>query len=379
MAQYLMSQVQSHDLTIPGLTTSRSWHSNCRYEPYPMSAPSRIQYMTTAPTSSYTRPMHYANTQNGMDYTAYSTSNQSMSWARPSYGSYAMAYEDDTSSPYATQQPPSWMLPNPDPMTNATACYVNGQMPRSQQNGMWAEHMNASSLSQQTQQLLAPAYTVGGNDGTAGFQAANTLGSSMTANDRILPTPARNYTTTGVSTLESLPMSALSHRSSVGWQTETASNASQTSSRTSCSNGSDPSSQRLNPTCPSQDLTYGYMGMTTSTHTTVPASSLPIAVDNTQSPQQTQATPASTQNTQRCRTISRESLRSSPTANPIGYGYTSSAGARTSNLRHASGTLADGQSYTRAQPLANTAVEDYGQDYSACQSQSNRASISSGY
>jgi trimeric autotransporter adhesin len=109
-------------------------------------------------------------------------------------------------------------------------------------------------------------------------------------NDRVLPTPgSRNYSSssfTGTSTVENLPLSALSHRSSIGWSTDSASSASHISSQTSATGssiGQEYSGERssIHRVSDSQDLSYNGLGFSYSSQQPGLASgALPINNEN---------------------------------------------------------------------------------------------------
>jgi hypothetical protein len=371
-----------------------------RYHPYSYSSSCRYPF---APSSSSYSPGHstYQSAQNGVDYSSYGGPSQCGSWTRSnSYASPYSPYESESTSPYSSQ-PPSYMLPNTDPMTNGNPYLVNPYSTKSHANQMWAEQPSSTNQSQSASQFMAASYSLPSSDSLITYN--NSASTSLKADlpyqavsnqqpialngDRTLPTPAaRTYTSSTVSTLESLPMSALSHRSSIGsgWQTEISSNSSHISSHTSCSSAG--GSQDFGADRPithrdSQDLTYSYIGYGNSPQSTLPSSGLSTVVNNnTQSSQAPLPMVSAELGSQRCRTVSNETSHESPGGVSSSYGYTGATVTRSSQTRTASGQLSNGETYTRANPSLTrreSAAEDFVADCSGCQPSSNRASIAS--
>ncbi|ETN42557.1 uncharacterized protein HMPREF1541_01714 [Cyphellophora europaea CBS 101466] len=136
----------------------------------------------------------------------------------------------------------------------------------------------------------------GGGAGMSGKESClpyqlitNGTGSNGGSSDRTLPTPgSRQYTSSmsGTSTLDALPLSALSHRSSIGWSTDSASSASHISSQTSVTGssiaGHDFSGERSDGhrTSDSQEIAFNYLGFSNSPQASMPNSTLPGANDD---------------------------------------------------------------------------------------------------
>ena len=385
-----------------------------RYQPYPSyTSPYRTCYASSP--SSYSPSAHstYQNMQSGVEYNSYSNQPQNLSWSRSnSYSTAYSPYDAETTSPY-TSQPPSFILPNTDPMGNGNPYLVNPYNNKSQSSQGWSEQPASATHSQSTSQIMAagyalpssdalmsyhstqsPANTTLKSDHTLPYQTLNTQQPPMLTSDRTLPNPStRHYghptvSTIDRSTLDSLPMSAVSHRSSLGsslgWQTDTASSSSHISSQTSCSSiggSQDFGSERAPIHRQSQDLGYGYLGYANSPPCTLPSNSLSIMASDNQQPQSSLSTVTPELGPQRCRTVSSDGQHESPSGTaPSSYGYTGVTGNRTSQTRTASGQLSNGATYTRAQPgitRRDAVPDECAADCSGCQSGSNRASIAS--
>lgn len=234
------------------------------------------------------------------DYSGYNEGvSHGMSWTRTGsfspYGSYS---QDEVSPSHYAQQPASFLLPGSDPMaSNGASCgmsmYPNGRS--NSQSQIWGDSTqnipSAGSAGYGDNVPDANGYdTALSGSGAMSRQAMapyqiNT--SSLSTNgthDRILPTPGgRHYSAsfTGTSTLESLPLSAVSHRSSIGWSTDSASSASHVSSQTSVTEsntGQEYTGQRSSIHRPSdsQDMAYHGLGFNYSPQqTNLPGSALP--------------------------------------------------------------------------------------------------------
>lgn len=395
-----------------------------RYSPYSYNPPCR--YGPTASQSSYSppTPSTYPNIHNNVEYGPYNGSNQGLSWSRTnSYSSSYSPYEAEATSPYTTQ-PPNFILPNNDPMANTNPYLVSSCANKTQSNHGWSDQGVPISHSHTTSQLLTAGYALPSSDPLLTYQNAHSSANSNYKNDqgmsyaaltnqqpsaltsdRTLPTPGiRNYASSAhtVSTLDSLPLSALSHRSSLGWQTDTSSSSSHVSSQTSCSSsggsqdfGAADRGSILQRN--SQDLAYGnYLGYANSPQPSLQSSTLNHIINDTQQGSQAAISNnlPSDLSSQRCRTISQESTSSnsahhhqdspSNTASSS-YGYTGPSVTRGSLTRGMSGQLSNGAAYTRAQSShtsGSTARRDIesedfsGADCSTCQGGESRASIS---
>lgn len=398
-----------------------------RYSPYPYPSPCRYNNTTSQSAYSPPAPSTYSNMQNNVEYNPYSGPTQGVSWSRSgSYSSTYSPYEAETTSPYTTQ-PPSFILPNNDPMTNANPYLVSSYTTKTQPTQGWVDQAVSMPHSQSNHQIMAVGYAMPSSDSLMTYHNTQTPANSTfkgdqvmpyptlasqqpsaLTNDRTLPTPGiRNYSSSAhtVSTLDSLPLSALSHRSSLGWQTDASSSSSHISSQTSCSSAGSSQDFSATDRTPAlhrdpQDLSYStYLGYTTSPQPTLQANALSTIINDTQQPSQPllPANITSDMTSQRCGTISQESSTSShhhhhqdsPSATASSsYGYTGASVTRNSQSRGGgAGQLSNGTTYTRAQPSHNVggavtrsreaggAEECNANDCSGCQGGGNRPEV----
>lgn len=214
----------------------KGWQMSHRFSPYSGGGSNRFKPFSS---SQCAEPTAYGGLTATSTYDPYQNTTSSCAWVRPTYApQYSLAFADETASHYSAQAaPPSYMLPNTDPMNNINSCYLNSNLGRPQQTSLWTDSVTSS--------LVAPTMTSNGGhvntayglqDNATSFHAVNT-----SSTDRILPTPSASRTLAGApqSSLDSQCLSALSHRSSLGWTTETSSSTSGLSSRTSNSTDSD--------------------------------------------------------------------------------------------------------------------------------------------
>lgn len=264
----------------------------------------------------------------------YQTAALSCSYSRPSYVShYGLTYSEEPASHYSTQPPPSYMLPNTDPMNNTNSCYLSG-LGRAQQTSLWHDPVSSAAVSStMTPSRGSNTHTSYGlQENSIAFHAINT-----SPTDRILPTLSASRTLAAApqSSLDMQCLSALSQPSSLGWNTDTPSSASGGSSRTSNSTDSDSRVVSSGP--------FGYID--------VPASGQELAdstagIDLSQSPNDLRRSSDDSRN----RLGSRDShgLGQSP-RDTMNYPYTSSRSIR--NHHTSSGRLMSGQVY---HPVPNT-------------------------
>lgn len=250
------------NLMIPQ-TNARTWQGGHRYTPYPIPSNTRQAYVPTQ--SAYTNTVPYSSLQNSVEYSAYTPTTQTLSWSRGHYTpSYAAAYEDEQSSHFVPQ-PPAYMLPSTDPMASMHGGYLQSQFGRNHANGIWSEQLN--SLPSSAPQLISTGYPIHTADTNAPFNSVNPS-LPLLPIDRTLPTPfvSRGLPGGPVSSLDSLPMTSMNHRSSNALQTDVISNSSGVSSRTSCSTGQE-STYRTNSSSASAtttDIGLGYLGISNS-------------------------------------------------------------------------------------------------------------------
>lgn len=278
---------------------------------------------------AYAQPQNtaYSTWPNSLDYSSLSTAPASIPWSHGSYSSTYPMYENENTNAYAAQ-PPSYMLPDPDHGARHNVSYMSS-MSRPQHNSLWLEQMNSASVPQQ----VSPVYPLTPAESTKSYTMLGAQpGQHTLSSERTLPQP----TLSGLASLpsnghETPPLSAVSHRSSHTWNTDTASHISNASSRTSCGGSQDLSAavQGLT-TCEDQAAIYPYPADTTSPIIDIPAAALPMTSDDDQQQQLQRVTPtvSDTGTLLLHNRTSRECLRTSSPANGL-YGYPNTRSSRT--------------------------------------------------
>ena len=385
-----------------------------RYQPYPSyNSPYRSCYASSPSSSSPSVHSTYQNVQPGVDYGSYGAPSHNLSWSRSnSYSSAYSPYETEATSPY-TSQPPSFILPNTDPMSNGNPYLVYPYSTKSHSSPSWQEQPASAIPSQAASQVMAAGYALPSSDALMAYNGTHntanttlrtdqslpyqTLGTQQPpalSSDRTLPNPSgRSYLPSGIasvdrSTLDGLPLSTLSHRSSLGsslgWQTDTASSSSHLSSQTSCSSNGcsqDFGTGRGPGHRDSTDLGYNYLGYSNSPQPSHPTDTLGTIISDGHAAQPLLSSAGPEIGSQRCRTISNEGQHDSPSATASStYGYTGVTVAQTSKIRTASGQLSNGTTYAQARPSISrkeAGTERCTADCTGYQTGSSRASIAS--
>jgi hypothetical protein len=288
-----------------------SWHSSSsHYHPYNRSSSYR---QSQGAPSVYPSPVSAYGSYNaqayGMtpDYSPYGTSGASSTstWNRTgSYPAYP-SYEVEEASAYMGQ-PASFLLPNTDPMSSSSNYIMQPYSSTRSNTQGWLD-----PAAQSTSQIMSSNYLnsadsahydpslVGSTtnsklDNAVPYQLITTPAIAVSnASDRTLPTPGstavrtHNASQSSVgSNLDALPLSATSHRSSIGWSTDSASSASHMSSHTSMTGGSSTTAQdfagrrcdRVNIAesrgGEAQQVAYNYTGFNNTPQTSLPSSNL---------------------------------------------------------------------------------------------------------
>jgi hypothetical protein len=308
------------------------WQMSHRYSPYSSGGSSRPKPFTSI---QYPDTSAYGGLPTGPHFDPYQSAAITCSYPRTSYvPHYGLTYAEEPSSHYSTHPPPpSYMLPNTDPMNNTNSCYLSG-LGRAQQTSLWADPVSSAAVpSTMTTSAGNNTHTSYGlQESSVAFHAMNT--SSI---DRILPTLSASRTLAAApqSSLDTQCLSALSHRSSSGWITDTPSSMSGSSSRTSNSTDSDSRVVSSGP--------FGYIDVSASTQELADTTA---GIELSHSPSDLRRSSDDSHN----RLASRDShgLGQSP-RDTMNYPYTSSRSIR--NHRTSSGRLMSGQVY---HPVLNT-------------------------
>lgn len=314
-----------------------------RYSPYSGGGSSRSR-----PTAGiqYADSTAFGGFPTAPSFDPYETPATTCSWIRPIYAPhYGLNYSEEPSTHFSTHPPPpSYMLPNTDPMNNINSCYLSSSLSRAQQATLWADPVSSAAV------LPAIASSSGGHTSTAYSLQDNTTSLhavNTSSTDRILPTPSASRTLAAApqSSLDTQCLSALSHRSSLGWNTDTPSSTSGASSRTSNSTDSDI---RIVSACP-----FGYIDVSSSTQGLVDATAgteIPHSPNDIRRPS----------DDNRIRIASRDGLGQSP-KDAMNYPYSSGRSIR--NHHCGSGRLMSGQLYHPA-PTPSSTRGSIHQDFS---------------
>ncbi|KIX07692.1 uncharacterized protein Z518_02346 [Rhinocladiella mackenziei CBS 650.93] len=370
----------------------RSWQGPPRYSPYSLPSNHRLNYISLSSRCNPQASLQYPSASPNLDFGEYANPNPNIDWARTPYvGSYSPYPDDEVTRPYSAQPPP-YILPNTDPMSVGNGYYVHTQGVRPHLEMLWADPQHC--MPQPTSQLPNSTFTVT----SEAPQSFHTIGlSGNLPSDRILPTPitGRSFIPPPIISMDSIPLSTSNHRYHTYWTSETATSDQQVSAPVDPSASPDQSKETRDTSYTLQDMPYGQMSSGESLSTTAVSSGLPLTINETQpspnrtitSPEEVQPQAQQTGPGLRLRTVSQESLKSTPESTPMTYGYKGSVSGRISRLRNATGRLSSGSLYGRTQmaPRRNPTSDDYSHECSSYQTDSNRASVapisnvSSGY
>lgn len=278
----LTVQVQSQRLSMDLPTSgSRHWQEQHRWSPYGsrfnLPFPLQPQYafqQTSVPYTSWQPEIAYGGMSQGMG----------MPYARPSYSPTYTMYAPEAVDSHVGH-PPSFMLPdmNQSAYANTATMHNLGR----QQTAMWLDQINSVSLPNQTAHVAPTVYPLTPVESARPYTGLLGMPPTSLSPDRILPQPAvaRPFLHTYSTRHDAEPLSAVSHRSSIGWTADTPSNVSYASSRTSCGDVYDITPVSSSVDCSGQTLTYAYDVTSASPHVEVPVLALPFTLDT--APQQT--------------------------------------------------------------------------------------------
>ena len=324
----------------PTARAASSWHSQ-HYHPYSRNrntqqtslAHSYLPQSTVSHTA-WSYPTEYGHT----------TCATTVPWSQAQYASAYPMYQTENSHLYAGQSP-SYMLPNPDSGRRVNLSYMY-PVSQSQSNSLWMETLANEQNMQQNAQI-SPAYPLTPAESTKSYPLMSSaqieqMSMNHGRNSRSgTPMPTAAIPLMPNNGNDTPPMSAVSHRSSHTWDSESGSYPSNNSSRTSCGSSQDLSGEQILSTCDDQTAVYPYSVDAATSHVTIPASALPIATDTNEADQnQSSVLPVmntrssyldSSRKTLRGRT-SRDSVR---TASPVStiYGYPHGVGSSSSNSK----------------------------------------------
>lgn len=238
-------------------------------------------------------------------------------------------YDADHTSPYSAQ-PPSYMLPDPAHGARPEINYL-ASLPRAHHHPLWLDSMNGGSIPHHHNQMISPVYPPTPAKSIKSHSLLNQPAMISMSCERILPTPSLAAVQQALPShgRETPPLSAASHRTSHTWPTDSTSNLSAVSSRTSCG-GSQDLTAMANPYggCEDQAAVYPYESDDTNTLLGGTMSSMPVTAENNTYHSELQQIPqiSSTNGRElaslRAR-VSRDSLRT-PSSNVYGQSIRSS-------------------------------------------------------
>ena len=345
-----------------------------RYNPYPSNqpVPTRGQPLQVPPANVATNA--YVNAPGGYDcYNGFYAPGIN----RASYPAYPVNYEDEVYS----GQSPAYMLPNNnESMVSTNSLLGPPGSPRTWdvfsssgrgQTGLYPDHNPSSSVSHPSGTFTGNniPYPSNPNDIPSSLSSSHNISTSMTSLDRVLPNPARGRSQqpalvmAGTNSLDGLAMSNVGYRSSVPWVgSDGMSGSSQSSDRLmSVSYGStvdrNGGSGESAATTEDAPFAYGPMphGSAGAPMTVASALADPGSSDTTQRSDDVAAG-------RRTRALSHETTpapESTTMAEAYGYGSDVVLSRRSARGSISSGTLSNGQEYTRLRPLPTPTPELY--------------------
>jgi hypothetical protein len=344
----------------------RAWHQPTRYSPYSLPSQHRLYGLSTASRYSPQSGLQYHAVPSNFDYNPYATHNASVDWTRHAYqghvghvGPYSPYPDDEESSPYTTQ-PPSFILPNTDPMST-NSYHMHSYPVRPQPSTFWPEAQQ--NMPQPNTQLTSSAYNLTS-------ELSHAYQGGMTA-DRTLPHPyaARTYMHTPASSID-IPVSTPGRRDQSYWNAEASSVVQQLPTPVEGPT-QEQISERMCLPYQATELSYGQLAMseqqptttvatrtyypTTDTQSAITSGS--ISTEHTVMPQQLSPSVVATERHARSRNSSAGMVYNCPPATSLGP-----------QLRSASGQMAAGPLYCRTTmlPGSDASSDECSPDCSSC-------------
>ena len=320
--------------------------------------------------------LQYHTLPSSVDYNPYHTQNACVDWGRPSYvgqvghvgqvGSYSPYPDDGESSPYTTQ-PPSFILPNTDPMSTNNTYYVHAHGVRPHPTSLWPEPQQY--VTQPTPQLPNTTYTMI-SEPTQSFGIASNLPS-----DRILPQPftARSSMPTLTSSID-IPISAVGRHSRGYWHGEKNTSVQQLPTPVEPNGSQEQALERGNMSYRVQEVSYGQTNSSESLPSMATSSGNYHLLNEPQPSASTAASEDATSHESALSLIPPESRKSGIESATTTYGY------RSSQLRSACDQLTPGPLYCRTTmiPRRELGSDECSPDCSSCQTtESTRTSFTS--
>jgi hypothetical protein len=364
-------QIQVNSRECDTYFTVRGGQVGGRYSPY---APSQSVATRGQPLhlqSSNAASSAYVNVTGGYDcYNGL----YGPGMTRTSYPAYSINYEDEMYN----GQSPAYMLPsNNDNMLSSNNIFGSPASPRNWdvfsgsgrgQNALYSEQNPPSSVSHPSGSFPANGipFSSNPNEISSSLSSSNPIATSMTSFDRTLPNPAVGrpqqpaLMMAGTNSLDGLTMSNIGYRSSVPWLgSDSMSGSSQSSDRvmsvsygsTMDSNGDSGDSSATTQEAP---FTYG-----PTSHSSSPDASMKAVAATLPNPPPSQIVRKLDDSglEHGTRTLSRESTASPEHSMAEAYSYSGDmviGGRRPTHGSISSGTLSNGQTYTRVRPTIPT-------------------------
>jgi hypothetical protein len=342
------------------------------------------RYNTLTVPHPYSAPGHYPALQPTYEYNAHNGSTSGTLWTRSNNGA-AYNYSCDEDSPLTYSSHPAYLLPNAESMTNGSS-YI-----RSPDGSRIWEPITQVNRGQQTTscglQPVMGSITAMGNQFVSYSEGQTTMSSesafpgvlssqtNMVTNDRVLPDPAasRSQSAAKITSIESMPMNLL-HRSSNAWMEAIPGSSHSSTSRTfsvGLSDGSESSGRSMTSSTP-QDIGFGFIPISNSPQEgSIQSTAVATAAETSQLPFEYPKAHLVSYDRGRCRTLSSESVVTSPEEGVVeAYGYSSeNRGSRQPVHKGTStGQLSNGQEYTRLRhepSHVNSGLEEYRQNSSS--------------
>lgn len=348
-----------------------------RYSPYALSQSLAMRGQAMQLQSSNATNSAYVNMPGGYDgYNGLCGSGMT----RTSYPAYPISYEDEMYN----GQSPAYMLPsNNDSMLSSNNVFASPASPRTWdvfsgsgrgQNPLYPEQNPPSSVPHPNGSFPANGipFSSNPNDIPASLSSSNAIATGMTSFDRTLPNPAMGRSQqptlmiSGTNSLDGLAMSNIGYRSSVPWLgSDGMSGSSQSSDRVmSVSYGSTMDSHGDSGDSPAttQEASYAYVPTSHTSPSTSMKAAVAASLPNPIPSQLVRKLDESVID-HTARTLSRESTASPEHHHSMAESYSYSGdnmvmgGRRSTRDSISSGTLSNGQPYTRLRPLPTSGLE----------------------
>jgi hypothetical protein len=367
-------QVQSFVASQIGYRDNYASH---RYSPYPLPSHHRTSYMPMPSRAGPPSTLQYHALPGSVEYNPYTHQSTTVDWRQtysPAVGPYSPYPEDEDSSPY-TAQPPSYMLPNTDPMSTTSSYYMHGHGVRPHPGTLWSE--TPQYLAQPASQLAGIPYSMP-SETSQPFQLLG-AGLNLTS-DRLLPQPitTRSYMPTPAPSID-VPIPTAGGRHHNYWGSETTETAQQLPTPMEPSSNQAQALSRESIPYRLQDLPYGQ----TAVGERVAANSLPsssyLSSNEPQSVSRTATADEAPAHQTGLDISAPQPQKSNTDGASISYNYLNSLSS--SQLQNGSLHLRPGPLFCQTEMLprrsSGTGSEECSPDCTSSQTESTRTSLTS--